>query len=48
MGSSSKYNDKSTSNTLYSENRVTKHNRDCSQNSSLEISKKHIVMLHIL
>jgi hypothetical protein len=43
MGNSNKDNDRSTSNTLYSENRVTKHSRDCSQSSSLEISKKYIV-----
>ena len=43
MGNSSKYNDRSTSNTLYSEKWVTKYNRDCSQNNSLGISKKYIV-----
>jgi hypothetical protein len=43
MGSSSKDNDRSTSNNLYTENMVTKHSRDYSQNSSLKISKKYIV-----
>jgi hypothetical protein len=43
MGSSNKYNDISTSNTLYYENRVAKHSQYCSQNNSLEISKKYIV-----
>jgi hypothetical protein len=43
MGSSNKDNDRSTSNNLYSKKRVTKHSRDCSQSSSLEISKNYIV-----
>jgi len=43
MGSSKIYNDRSTSNILYSKNRVTKHSQDCSQSISLEISKKYIV-----
>jgi hypothetical protein len=43
MGNSNKGNDRPTSNTLYSENSVTKYSRDCSQNSSFGISKKYIV-----
>jgi hypothetical protein len=43
MGNSNKDNDRSTSNTLYFENKVTKHSQDCSQSSPLEISKKYIV-----
>ena len=43
MGNSNKDNDRSISNTLYSEKRVTKQSWDSSQSSSLEISKKYIV-----
>jgi hypothetical protein len=43
MGISNKDNYRSTSNTLYSKNKVIKHSRDCSQSNSLEISKKYKV-----
>jgi hypothetical protein len=47
MGRSNKYNVISTLITLYFENKVKKHNRDCYQSSSLEISKKYN-LLHII
>jgi len=43
MVRSNEYNDRSTSNTLYSESKVTNHNRDCSKSSCLEICKKYII-----
>jgi hypothetical protein len=43
VGNSNKDNDISISNTLYYENRVTKHSQFCFQSSSLEISKKYAV-----